>query len=327
MPERPAIDRDTAAQPPAAADEPTEIQAATTSGRSGQLLPVSIAAQTWQWIKGTVQAAQAAAEMRPPRGRIEFFGRGKKVDLGFGPLDSPMVYATRDRHAACSDASLIELPLAVRPPDNGDVARLPYWPTYHDATPEQRAVYLKWLYGGRRDPNTELGYVFIYFYGLERRVLAENKDQLPVIEELLRLLPIYSHSRSFRGYATSLLWLATALAVEAGGANEELVRRVLAGTSGWTPDTLAYCLATFSHFSPHSIPTEAVVHLALPESGVPTSVVARRQPERLRELFTKRFDERFPGGLELRKSVPDRRIDYRQASGTLLRDDELPSIG
>ena len=46
---------------------------------------------------------------------------------------------------------------------------MPYWPSYSDINPGARATYLDWLASGRSDERYGPGYVFIYFYGLERR--------------------------------------------------------------------------------------------------------------------------------------------------------------
>ena len=45
------------------------------------------------------------------------------------------------------------------------VDRLGYWPSYSEASPMARAAYLYWLRTGRKDPEADLGYVFLYFYG------------------------------------------------------------------------------------------------------------------------------------------------------------------
>jgi len=34
---------------------------------------------------------------------------------------------------------------------------------------------LRWLVDGRQDPNCYIGYVFLYFYGLERRLLVDGR--------------------------------------------------------------------------------------------------------------------------------------------------------
>ncbi|MGO4801608.1 TerB N-terminal domain-containing protein [Pseudomonas sp. W22_MBD1_FP4] len=87
-----------------------------------------------------------------------------------------------------------------------------YWPSFHSITPEARRGYLQWLAGGRNDPLADTGYVFLFFYGLERRVLAGSIESPKVIaetplivKEVQRLLSIYGETRSFRGYAGGLL--------------------------------------------------------------------------------------------------------------------------
>ncbi len=87
-----------------------------------------------------------------------------------------------------------------------------YWPSYDTISPEARASYLQWLAAGKCDPAADLGYVFLYFYGLERRALWDTfqdpqaKAEIPAIEqELKRLLGIYGNNGSFYCYANSFL--------------------------------------------------------------------------------------------------------------------------
>ena len=49
---------------------------------------------------------------------------------------------------------------------------LSYWPAYASIPSASRAAYLGWLADGRRFPAAPIGYVFLFFYGLERRTLV-----------------------------------------------------------------------------------------------------------------------------------------------------------
>jgi tellurite resistance protein len=111
-----------------------------------------------------------------------------------------------------ADPALIDpaLPVDNQSPDINGI-RMGYWPSYSTIHPQSRAAYLAWLAGGRRDPAANVGYVFLFFYGLERRVLdtAQGTPLIPneldaIDRELVRLLAVYGHSSSFKGYATSL---------------------------------------------------------------------------------------------------------------------------
>ncbi|MCB9833808.1 MAG: TerB N-terminal domain-containing protein [Planctomycetes bacterium] len=92
-----------------------------------------------------------------------------------------------------------------------------YWPSYSRIPPACRAAYLEWLADGRKDPEAYIGYVFLYYYGLERRALIdaesdeEAAQELPAIRaEVERLLRIYRGNGSFRGYASGFLGLLAA---------------------------------------------------------------------------------------------------------------------
>ena len=87
-----------------------------------------------------------------------------------------------------------------------------YWPSYSSISPEARSAYLHWLSTGRQDPTAYIGYVFLYFYGLERRALHDvnegpeaRSDVADIVRETERLLGIYGSNRSFARYAASFL--------------------------------------------------------------------------------------------------------------------------
>ncbi len=87
-----------------------------------------------------------------------------------------------------------------------------YWPKYICISAKCRGAYLNWLASNRDDSSTPLGYVYIYFYGLERRIVVDSlkgavddSEFKAIFEELLRLKKIYGESRSFLNYSTRLL--------------------------------------------------------------------------------------------------------------------------
>ncbi|KAM3108880.1 tellurite resistance TerB family protein [Phormidesmis sp. 146-33] len=51
--------------------------------------------------------------------------------------------------------------------------QMPYSPSYTQMKPASRAAYLEWLSTGRRKPNVAISYVWLFFYGLERRVFHD----------------------------------------------------------------------------------------------------------------------------------------------------------
>ncbi|PIO83570.1 hypothetical protein BSQ39_08335 [Loigolactobacillus backii] len=63
----------------------------------------------------------------------------------------------------------LQLPISFEKP-----TPLPYWPNYREMTSDQRGTYLNWL----QDISNpiDIGYVFAFFYGLERQILVSNID-------------------------------------------------------------------------------------------------------------------------------------------------------
>ncbi len=89
---------------------------------------------------------------------------------------------------------------------------LHYFPSYEGLDKEARTIYLSWLADGRNEPHIDIGYVFLFFYGLERRVLVDIhkeptfRHEIPAIAaEVKRLCSLYQTNQSFYGYAISFL--------------------------------------------------------------------------------------------------------------------------
>lgn len=231
--------------------------------------------------------------------------------------------ATNGRHENC----LIDpaLPIAARA--DGPTG-LHYWPSYAHLTPAGRRVFIDWLADGRSDPAVEIGFVFIFFYGLERRLFVDRTideaDQ--IVAEVERLLRIYGNNNSFSGYATLFLQAARAIAAtdlplptepqetsfEVPFAVRLAIGRLLA--AGRTIDAVA----AFAWV------------LTSPETRLRTP--GRRCFDELKRLWIVRFSERHPAGLAIR--APKRRLSltYRAASGTFETtltgpEEGLPDIG
>lgn len=79
-----------------------------------------------------------------------------------------------------------------------------YWPSYMKLSPEERYQYLRWL--SNITQPTNLSYVFLYFYGLERHLLIGNYDI--AVDEISKLLQ-YHPKGSFVNYATTSLIVAS----------------------------------------------------------------------------------------------------------------------
>lgn len=97
------------------------------------------------------------------------------------------------------------VPLKLKAKSSSDFGDIGYWPSYSALSINQRGAFLKWLSEGKKDKYINIGYVFIYFYGLEYRAVKENKDLPLIAYELMQLRKIYKSNRSFDNYSEGLL--------------------------------------------------------------------------------------------------------------------------
>lgn len=250
----------------------------------------------------------------PPLPRADaaphFVGLRDRVDIAGRVLVGPMVYVSSDPRT--EDASTI---VTVAPVGRTSLATpLPYWPSYAGATPDQRARYLDWLMKERDDRSIEIGYPFLYFYGLERRVLVDRRDHLEVRAEVKRLLGLHGENRSFHGYATHLLsFMVLARIAET---DEVEVRAELAPLAARDPSALAGLLAWF-HLRDRPLPAEYAMSCARAMEAAKGGVVVQRAAKELADLFAIRYRDTFKGGLVLQAAKRAETIAYHPASASL----------
>ncbi|KQW72363.1 TerB N-terminal domain-containing protein [Ensifer sp. Root127] len=198
-----------------------------------------------------------------------------------------------------------------------------YWPSYSELSQEARRTYLEWLAGSRSDPETYIGYVFLYFYGLERRLMLEpgSADEEQVIDEVRRLRGIYGWNNSFQRYANELL---NAVTLRRETPSEQDIR--LVEPTGYEVPT-AVKLALGNRVSQgRDIEPDLLLRFVMthPETRVRTP--AKRVPELLEKLFTLQLTALHPDGLRVKggkfKKIKKR---YRACSGTFEID--VPVFG
>ena len=205
---------------------------------------------------------------------------------------------------------------------------LPYWPSFSDLNPRARATYLDWLAGGRTDKRIGPGYVFLYFYGLERRFFVDmpaNEERRLIVFEATRLLDTYGENHSVRRYLGTFL---DAAQIAQGPAGQPEPRLEKLGYE--LPLGLRAAIGLMAKAGqPLSADWLLGWYLAHPETGLRTP--ARRAFPEFKALFKVLFGERYPNGLKMR--IPKRilRARYTAASGAFEVDlnrflGELPDI-
>ncbi|QXN25542.1 TerB N-terminal domain-containing protein [Shewanella xiamenensis] len=242
------------------------------------------------------------------RGGFFYFGHDLKSLDGYG-AESSLV---------APSLPIMDVPMTYEDESLG------YWPSYSSISPGCRGAYLKWLSSDRSNPNVPLGYVFIYLYGLERRVVVDNPESdikgkvssydLPelclIFDEVKRLRSIYGSSNSFYRYSTRLLELISIFALAQGkeleleiedSVNSHLFRFKVAlevGKERPLPSSLA-----FDWINNH------------PEYRLKTP--ARRCFDLFKLLFVIKYQQQFGEGLKISPNKTMLKIIPHLSSGSL----------
>jgi uncharacterized tellurite resistance protein B-like protein len=250
-----------------------------------------------------------------PRNEVITIG-SYKISQGFiyvgGKLDSVDGYNT--------DASLIDpsLPINNKAPDyRGD--NMGYWPSYSGISAECRGAYLEWLSSNRNNPDEYIGYVFLYFYGLERRLLVDRKNGIVSNEEIIllfqeikRLLSIYVKNNSFKNYAINLMshiWIVC-------GAKGKVSDDILIYNNAYSP-VFQFLLGKTVHEG-KAISADLAFAWVKGNPDYRLKTPARRCPQEFRALFEKRYSERFsPDGFFVKPNKTKLLINYHPASASL----------
>lgn len=207
--------------------------------------------------------------------------------------------------------------IAPRSPDvNGQY--MSYWPSYSAIRPESRAAYLMWLQSGRSDPRAYIGYVFLYFYGLERRIivdgqaLPEARAEIPRLRaEVERLYSIYNSNHSFRGYSHSLLATMSVL-------YPELVMSPPQDDDQRSWELPIWLKLSLGRAVQAGQPIGADLALAWYQRQpyVTSRTPARRCPEEFAQLFTLKYQLQFGAGMVVRPPKRRLSLEYHPASGS-----------
>jgi tellurite resistance protein len=247
---------------------------------------------------------------------------GRSVVVADTELGSGMMYVGQDLPAIDSwvgvDPALVNPKLKVsRGGRRESRSDLGYWPSYSKIGPTERRAYLSWIATGRRNPDVPLGFVFLFFYGIERRVLFDlSHDEsvagdLPEIQdELEELIRVYGDDGSFTSYGRGLL---NVVRYHRGLLTVDSSRPLKENPHWGLPLEVAVSLGHFVKRG-EPIPVEWAHSWAVcsPEIGLRTP--AQRCPREFEALFKVRYRDEYGDGMKIREPKSRLRLEYRPAS-------------
>lgn len=306
-----------------------------TPGHAASSLPTGTAsAHTDVSAKADKFYSSAAAPQRPtsahavPKapggfGDARWLPPGESIEVAGVKLPGGMLYVGGRLKAlnGGTDPCLISGQHTVARVGNYRARQMGYWPSYIEASPEERRAYLNWLSEGRSNPDCDIGYVFLFFYGLERRVIVDTRDSPAarndwpaIIVELRRLLAIYGDkSGSFNRYACELLsW------IELNGKSSQLYKQPIPDfpRTYELPPYLRLALGQAA-FDRAPLPADLALAWVRLSPDCYLRTAATRCPNEFERLFAQRYYEVLGPGLVLPKNRTKLKFVYQPASAGL----------
>ncbi len=255
---------------------------------------------------------------------VRWLSAGETIEVAGENIPIGLIYVGEDknRRNGPSEPSLINPKLKVARGIVDISERLTsYWPSYDSISPEARRAYLQWLSSGRKAPHANIGYVFLFFYGLERRVFVDAKtDQaaaadIPIIiAEVERLLSIYGKNNSFNNYASRF--------VDFLRQGQILARRYQKAPPaplpyGYEmPVDLRIGLGQLAA-DKQPMPADWALAWVLSDHNVGKRTPVTRCKEAFAQLFRMRYEERYGAGMVLPQNKTRLRLQYNTASAGL----------
>ena len=252
----------------------------------------------------------------------EWIQPGKTIKVGSYNVKGGFFYSggrLKSLDGYSTECSLIDPTLKIdsKLPDyRGD--NVGYWPSYCHISPQSRAAYIEWLAGKRDNTDCYIGYVFLYFYGIERRLLIDGKDggipkseHTALVKELERLKEVYGSNRSFNGYVTSLLAHVWVLY----NSNNLPEDSLLVAKRNFTSVFKFLLGKTVANSKPISSDLALAWVRSHPEISLRTP--ARRCESEFAQLFKLRYKNEYGDGLLIKPNKTKLQLEYHPANSSL----------
>ena len=253
-------------------------------------------------------------------GTAKWIPHGQSVKIAGMTIPDGMIYVgTNSKSEYGSDPCQIDTSKSVAASGDFKERQFSYWPSYSDISATARRAYLNWLAGGRSHPDADVGYVFLFFYGLERRVIIDASNDAaaladyPVIaQEIRRLISIYGNkSGSFKSYASGLLdWICIAQQQK----NKLYLDSVPELSKSYELPLYIRLALGMAAVDGAPIPKHLACAWAKLDPNIFTRTPGRRCPEYFDKLFEIKYTETFGSGMVVRPNKTKLKAVYRPAS-------------
>jgi TerB N-terminal domain/TerB-C domain/Tellurite resistance protein TerB len=264
--------------------------------------PVTVTAS----VSGAGQELVFSIE-RPPEPLVspaQWIGRGEPVVVSGVTISGGLFYLgqTGSPRPGPLDACVVDADKTVAA-DGGDPSQGPSlaWLSYEGLAEDQRRAYLEWLASQRPGANVHVGYLSLYLYGLERRVIVDGAlDALDageyedIASELRRLMKAAT-DWSFLSHAENLLEVISVMSV----VPHRLYRQppTVKSTRGYQVPLSVRVAFAQAALDRAPVPVEWALAWAMLDSAIARRAPVTRSGEQFRLVFAKKYRERFRDGM------------------------------
>lgn len=250
-----------------------------------------------------------------------WIGEGESITVGKHTITTGRFYfggVLSGRYDGDVESSLVDKTLKIA---NADYKfqdnSLGYWASYNALSPMCRGAYIEWLKSNRDMPDVPIGYLFLYFYGLERRAVLDysegkvsDEELQSICDEVIRLQSIFKANYSFSNYSTQLLNFIAIQYPDVTDAQDYLP------TGSLSSDFFRIKLA---EIITKGEPVDAELALAWiydhPDHNLRTP--SRRCVDEFKQLFKMKYEKKFPDGITVKPNKTLLRLHYNPANRSL----------
>lgn len=269
----------------------------------------------------TPSRTYAEPEKSKNKSKGQWISPNQEITIGKKTITNGLFYfggVLKGENYGETESSLVDDGLSIKDaPYTFTDNSLGYWPSFQGLSPMCRGAYIDWLASDRDMPDVPIGYLFIYFYGLERRLIKDYKEGLvtgeectEICKEILRLKSIFKDNYSFNGYSSRLLDYVSITHPSIFCLPDDEIEDSI--YSDIFKVKLAYVAQNGEPLSPELAYAWIRSH---PDYNLRTP--ARRCPEEFKALFIRKYKEAYQEGMVIKPNKTKLRLDYRPASRSI----------
>lgn len=280
--------------------------------------------EVFELASGRVQGSIVQLELIEKE-EARWYGLGESVEICGVLIKDPMIYVGNTLTTSWSsvnDPCLVDPNFRFEPtsPDYVDEVMLITSLHFGALSARAKSAYLSWLASGRSDPKADIAYVFLFFFGIERRVFIDGlrkkqvsmKERNDLFREVARLLSIYGTHQGFQSFALNFLFRAW-VCYESDALDPSIFEQEEATFSSYLRLQISRLL-----FAGEPIPAPLAMQWPIYAGGayIPPPAILRCSEEFI-QLFILRYQKKYKNGLKVKPGRTQLVFIYFTASEVL----------